>query len=177
MRRSFVLPLAVAALGYASVSLVGGMLTDIGPWYRSLVKPSWQPPDWLFGPVWTMIFILAAVSAALAWRAAGPGERRTVVILFVSERDCSMSSGACCFSICSGRCWPASKSCCCGASIVALIWYVQRDVASGSVLLVPYLLWVSFATILNWTIVSAQSVSGTIFVPKCCGLFLDGRRR
>ncbi len=41
MRQSFLLPLAVAALGYAIVSLAGGMLTDIGPWYRSLVKPSW----------------------------------------------------------------------------------------------------------------------------------------
>ncbi|MFN3450511.1 MAG: tryptophan-rich sensory protein, partial [Sphingorhabdus sp.] len=38
----------------------GGILTTIGPWYRNLKKPSWQPPDWLFGPAWTLILGLSA---------------------------------------------------------------------------------------------------------------------
>ena len=39
-----------------AVALLGGLMTDLGPWYHGLQKPSWQPPDWLFGPAWTMIY-------------------------------------------------------------------------------------------------------------------------
>ncbi len=152
MRQSFLLPLAVAALGYAIVSLVGGMLTDIGPWYRSLVKPSWQPPDWLFGPVWTTIFILAAVSAALGWRAAGQAQRRTVVILFVANGILNVGWSLLFFHL-KQPLWAGIEVVLLWASIVALIVYLRRFSRPAAWLLLPYLLWVSFATVLNWTIV------------------------
>ena len=60
---------ALAALG---VAVLGGLSTDIGPWYAGLRKPPWQPPDWLFGPVWTLIYALTAAAAVRAWLAAGP---------------------------------------------------------------------------------------------------------
>ncbi|MEM1435104.1 MAG: TspO/MBR family protein, partial [Pseudomonadota bacterium] len=47
-----------------AVALVGGLATDVGPWYRNLAKPSWNPPDWLFGPAWTVIYALTAWAAA-----------------------------------------------------------------------------------------------------------------
>ncbi len=153
MRRSFLLPLAVSALGYAIVSIAGGMLTDIGPWYRALVKPSWQPPDWLFGPVWTTIFILAAVSAALAWRAAGETQRRVVVILFVANGILNVGWSLLFFHL-KRPLLAGLEVILLWASIVALIWYVQRFSRPAAWLLVPYLLWVSFATVLNWTIVA-----------------------
>jgi benzodiazapine receptor len=153
MRRSFLLPLAVSALGYAIVSIAGGMLTDIGPWYRALVKPSWQPPDWLFGPVWTTIFILAAVSAALAWRAAGETQRRVVVILFVANGILNVGWSLLFFHL-KRPLLAGLEVILLWASIVALIWYVQRFSRAAAWLLVPYLLWVSFATVLNWTIVA-----------------------
>jgi tryptophan-rich sensory protein len=153
MRRSFLLPLAVSALGYAIVSIAGGMLTDIGPWYRALVKPSWQPPDWLFGPVWTTIFILAAVSAALAWRAAGETQRRMVVILFVTNGILNVGWSLLFFHL-KRPLLAGLEVMLLWASIVALIWYVQRFSRPAAWLLVPYLLWVSFATVLNWTIVA-----------------------
>ena len=153
MRGSFLLPLAVAALGYTLVSVIGGMLTDIGPWYRSLIKPSWQPPDWLFGPVWTTIFILAAVSAALAWRAAGQAERRMVVILFVANGILNVGWSLFFFHL-KQPLLAGLEVVLLWASIVALIWYLQRFSRPAALLLVPYLLWVSFATVLNWTIVA-----------------------
>jgi tryptophan-rich sensory protein len=153
MRASFLLPLAVAVLGYAIVSLVGSMLTDIGPWYRALVKPSWQPPDWLFGPVWTTIFILAAVSAALAWRAAGETQRRMVVILFVANGILNVGWSLLFFHL-KQPLLAGIEVILLWASIVALIWYLQRFSRPAAWLLVPYLLWVSFATVLNWTIVA-----------------------
>ena len=153
MRGSFLLPLAVAALGYAIVAVTGGALTDIGPWYRSLAKPSWQPPDWLFGPVWTTIFILAAVSAALAWRAAGQAERRTVVILFVANGILNVGWSLLFFHL-QRPFLAALEVLLLWASIVALILYVQRFSRPAALLLIPYLLWVSFATVLNWAIVT-----------------------
>ena len=57
----------VAAAGAAVlVASLGALTTVLGAWYDSLRKPSWQPPDWLFGPAWTVIFALAA--ACLAFR-------------------------------------------------------------------------------------------------------------
>ena len=51
----------VAAVAAMAVAALGAAATDLGPWYQSLVKPSWQPPDWLFGPAWTLIYALAAL--------------------------------------------------------------------------------------------------------------------
>ena len=48
-------PILVAAAAALAVAALGASATDIGPWYQSLRKPSWQPPDLLFGPVWTVI--------------------------------------------------------------------------------------------------------------------------
>ncbi len=54
-------PIAIAAAAALAVALLGGLMTDIGPWYRGLQKPSLQPPDWAFGPAWTVIYALAAI--------------------------------------------------------------------------------------------------------------------
>ena len=153
MRGSLLLPLAVAAIGWAIVAMTGGALTDIGPWYRSLIKPSWQPPDWLFGPVWTTIFILAAVSAALAWRAAGETQRRMVAILFVANGILNVLWSLLFFHL-KQPLLAGFEVVLLWASIVALIVYLRRFSRPAAWLLVPYLLWVSFATALNWTIVA-----------------------
>ena len=65
-----ILTIVAAALWGVAVAGIGAMLTEIGDWYHRLRKPSWQPPDWLFGPAWTLILTLASASAFLAWRSA-----------------------------------------------------------------------------------------------------------
>ena len=75
-------PLLVAAVTAVIVAVAGGLLTDIGPWYRALKFPAWKPPDWAFGPIWTTIFTLAAISAAMSWRAAAPDQK---TLIFVSR--------------------------------------------------------------------------------------------
>ena len=57
------IPIGVALL----LGVAGGFLTEIGPWYRDLRKPRLNPPNWLFGPAWTIILGLAAWSAIIAW--------------------------------------------------------------------------------------------------------------
>lgn len=61
----------VAALIAALVAGVGGLATDLGPWYRGLVQPAWKPPDLVFGPVWTLLYTLTAWAGARAWWRAG----------------------------------------------------------------------------------------------------------
>ena len=63
-------PTIVAAGVAIALGVVGGLMTPIGSWYRDLRKPSWQPPNWAFGPAWTVILGLAAWSAVIAWNAA-----------------------------------------------------------------------------------------------------------
>ena len=63
-------PLFVAlSLSYLAAGL-GAALTELGPWYFALKQPSWKPPDAAFGIIWTTIFTLTAISAAMAWQAA-----------------------------------------------------------------------------------------------------------
>ena len=61
-------PIATAACAAIAVAVIGGTLTDLGPWYQGLKEPSWKPPDSAFGLIWTVIFSLAAISGVLAWR-------------------------------------------------------------------------------------------------------------
>ncbi len=79
-------PIIVAGGGALFLGVLGGLMTPIGTWYRSLAKPSLQPPDWLFGPAWTIILGLAAWSAVTAWNAAPDQAARTdVIILFATN--------------------------------------------------------------------------------------------
>ncbi len=59
-------------------------MTDLGPWYYSLREPAWKPPDWLFGPAWTLIFALAAMAGVIGWRSAPTARDRVwLLALFV----------------------------------------------------------------------------------------------
>jgi len=71
-------PALAASLGaVAVVSVIGSVATATGTdsWYAQLEQPSWNPPDWLFGPVWTVLYVAMAVAAWLVWRT---GERRAL---------------------------------------------------------------------------------------------------
>ena len=76
-------PVAAAAAAAMCVAALGAMTTDLGPWYYRLHKPAWQPPDWLFGPVWTLIFALAALAGVLYWNhRADRNDRLQIIAAF-----------------------------------------------------------------------------------------------
>jgi tryptophan-rich sensory protein len=141
---------AVSAFGTAAV---GGLVTEIGPWYRALRKPPWQPPDWLFGPVWTLIFSAIAVSMVLAWKpAVTAGARAAIVVAFGANLALNVLWSFLFF----GRKRPDRalvEVVALWLSIVVLIAVVRPRSSLGAWLLVPYLLWVSFAAVLNRAIV------------------------
>ena len=77
------MPVAAAAGAALAVAGLGAAVTDLGPWYQELRQPAWKPPDWLFGPAWTLIFALAALAGVEAWRhARAPAERARIILLF-----------------------------------------------------------------------------------------------
>ena len=132
---------------------IGGLMTPIGDWYRNLRKPGLQPPDWLFGPAWTIILGLAAWSAVIAWNAASDGADRTrVVILFGTNAVLHLLWSPLFFKARRPD-WALIEVVFLWASLVALViglWPISHQ---ASLLILPYLLWVSFASWLNWAIV------------------------
>lgn len=73
---AFAICFGAAALGSLATA------PEIGGWYQTLKKPSWQPPNWLFGPVWSLLFAMMAISAWLVWRHSGFSGARTPLLLF-----------------------------------------------------------------------------------------------
>ena len=146
-------PIIIAGGVALFLGVFGGLMTPIGPWYKNLAKPSWQPPDWLFGPAWTIILGLAAWSAVIAWNAApNAAARADVVILFAVNAVCHLLWSPLFFRARRPD-WALIEVVFLWASLVALmigLWPISQF---ASLLILPYLLWVSFASWLNATIV------------------------
>ena len=136
------------ALSYLTAG-IGGALTDLGPWYQALRQPDWKPPDLWFGPIWTTIFTLAAVSGWLAWHAAShPAQRRWVLGLFAFNALCNIGWSALFFAL-QRPDWALWEWGVLWLSVAALIvglWPLSRTAA---LLHIPYLIWVSVAGALN----------------------------
>lgn len=147
-------PILIAGGSALFLGLAGGLLTPIGAWYRGLRKPSFQPPDWLFGPAWTIILGLAAWSAVVAWEAAAgdSSARRDVVILFVVNAVCHFLWSPLFFKLRRPD-WALIEVVFLWSSLVALIVGLWPISSFASLLILPYFLWVSFAAVLNRAIV------------------------
>lgn len=149
--------LRVALLVSLATAFVGGALTPLGPWYEALLKPAFQPPDWAFGPAWAVIFILAAYAAHTAWeRATTSSVRLWVVALFVANALLNVGWSFLFFY----RQRPdlaLFESCALWLSILAIVIFTARYVRVAAVLMLPYLAWVTFATVLNQAIVSLNA--------------------
>jgi tryptophan-rich sensory protein len=126
----------------------------VGAWYRELLKPSWNPPNWVFGPAWTAILALAAWSGVLAWKNAvddGP-ERVMILALFGVNIVLHMLWSPLFFAL-KRPDWALIKVPFLWLSIVALMLAVGRYSSSTVWLLLPYLLWVPVAAFPNLQIV------------------------
>lgn len=125
-----------------------------GPWYAQLAKPAWTPPAWLFAPVWTVLYGMMAVAAWLIWREwreRGFGEAGPALLLFVVQLGLNSAWSGLFFGLRRPglalvdivALWVAI-----GITVIAF-WRVRR---AAALLLVPYLLWVTFAAALNFAI-------------------------
>lgn len=145
----WVLPAAIAAVTTLLIAALGATITVLGPWYQGLLKPAWSPPDLLYGPVWTLIFGLCAISASTAWLAAPSKALRDVVIgLFAINGFLNLLWSFLFFraerpDLAAAEVWFL------WASIALLIIICWRFSKRSALLLVPYLAWVAFAGALN----------------------------
>lgn len=156
-RKAFWTPVLIAAGAAIAVALIGGTLTDTGPWYQGLRKPAWQPPDWLFGPAWTIIFALATVSAVLGWRAAqNRVQREWLVGLFALNGFLNVLWSTLFFALRRPD-WALIEVGFLWLSILLLIVVLWRVSLAASLCLAPYLLWVSFAAVLNATVIQLNA--------------------
>ena len=131
---------------------VGGAMTTVGPWYRALRKPSWNPPDWIFGPAWTLILGLAAWAGVLAWMHTDTSGHVRIAILFGINIVLHMLWSPLFFNLRRPD-WALIEVPFLFLSIVALMIGLAPYASACAWLLLPYLLWVGFAAFLNLTIV------------------------
>ena len=146
-------PIFIAITVAVFLGIAGGLLTDIGPWYRSLRKPRLNPPDWLFGPAWTLILGLAAWVAVTAWDAArSPDDQLRVVLLFGTNAVLHFLWSPLFFKLRRPD-LALVEVVFLWASLIALVFGLFPISRLAALLVLPYLLWVSFAMWLNWQIV------------------------
>jgi len=150
----------VALAGVAVVAVTGGLMTDVGPWYESLRFPRLRPPNWLFGPAWTLIFALTAAAGVIAWDAApDAGARRTLIALFVLNGLLNLGWSPLFFKL-KRPDWAIIEVIPFWLSILALLLFAAPFSPTAAWLLAPYLAWVTFATWLNWRIVQLNAPFG-----------------
>ncbi|MGV8075574.1 MAG: TspO/MBR family protein [Syntrophobacteraceae bacterium] len=146
---------ALGLVGWLAVSfsaaLIGSRYVP-GEWYASLAKPSWNPPNAVFGPVWSVLYALMGVSAWLVWRRAGfTGAGRSVMGLFFVQLVLNALWSYLFFGLHRPDIaffeivvlWVAILV------VVVLFWSVDRV---AGVLMLPYLAWVGFASCLNFAL-------------------------
>ena len=119
--------------------------SSVGDWYGTLRKPSWTPPGWLFGPVWTVLYASMATAAWMVWRRVGWGRATAAYgvqlalnagwsVLFFGLRQPG---------------WAAAEIIALWLAIAVTIALFARESKAAAWLLVPYLAWVTFAAALN----------------------------
>jgi len=156
-RRARWKPVVAAALSASAVAILGAVTTDLGPWYYGLHKPPWQPPDWLFGPAWTLIFALAALAGVLYWsRRTNRNDRLQIIAAFALNAFLNTLWSLLFFRL-KRPDWALNEVGFLWLSIVVLIVLLARGSRGAAWLLVPYLAWVSFASFLNWKIVQLNA--------------------
>lgn len=137
--------LGTAGLGAAWTNL------SVGDWYATLNKPSWNPPNWVFGPVWTTLYLMMAIAAWLVWRSKGLADAWLPLLLFGVQLILNTAWSALFFGM---------RNPGIAFADIVLLWFAilatiiafRRESNLAALLLVPYLAWVSFATALNWSI-------------------------
>lgn len=151
-----------AAVWAIALAGAGGLMTTVGPWYRGLRKPAWQPPDWAFGPAWTLILGLAAASGVLAWRSTAS---TTEVMVYFGAISFFHVLWSPLFFLWRRPDWSMVE--------IGFLWITLAGSMAGLYphnplacwLLAPFILWVTFAARLNFEIVRLNAPFTTVAQP------------
>jgi translocator protein len=153
-KRNRIVKLVVSILLPQAAGAIGALCTasSIPSWYADLEKPWFNPPNWIFGPVWTILYIMMGAALYLVWRnGLADRKRKTAVALFAVQLALNLLWSILFFGM---------RSPLAGLVEIAFLWVFilaalmafYRVSKSAGLLLAPYLLWVSFAAVLNYMI-------------------------
>lgn len=149
--RGFGVDSLVAAMAVILVAGAGGALTRLDAWYFALKQPSFKPPDWVFGPAWTLLFFLIAWAGVVGWRLGArytPSPRKRMLGLFALNALANVGWSLLYFFL-QRPDWALAEVSLLWGSTVLLILHFRAYAPKAAWLLVPYLAWVSFAAVLN----------------------------
>lgn len=143
---SIAIPVAIGATaGFFTV-------TGVESWYQTIQKPSWNPPSWVFGPVWTTLYIMLGIALFLVWKSgANDSLKRTAIRLFAVQLVLNFFWSFIFFDQQQPG-WALAEIIVMWFAILFTIFAFAKVSKTAAWLLVPYISWVSFATILNYTI-------------------------
>lgn len=145
---------ALAFLGWIALTFgaaLPGIFIQPAGYYASLAKPSWAPPPWIFGPVWTLLYVMMAVAAWLVWRRGGWRAQRGPLALYLLQLVLNALWTPLFFGLRNPG-LALAEIVLLGAAIVLTGRAFRAVSRPASWLLVPYLLWVVFAAALNFAI-------------------------
>jgi len=153
MTKPWFLPIGIAATAALLVAAVGGTMTDTTGWYQTIRQPSWNPPPAVFGLIWTVIFTLIAAAAVTAWRAAPNSIAADTLIGLFSLNGALNITWTVLFFQLHRPDWAMIELVALWISIMVLIFVCARYSRVAALLLAPYIVWVTIAGVLNWTVI------------------------
>ncbi|HEX8177527.1 MAG TPA: TspO/MBR family protein [Pyrinomonadaceae bacterium] len=136
-----------------SAAGIGSLFTDpeIGGWYARIAKPSWTPPNWVFGPVWSVLYLMMAVAAWLVWKEKGFASAAAPLALFGVQLVFNALWSILFFGM--HRIGMALLDIVLlWSAILATVLSFWRVSPAAGALMIPYLLWVTYASALNYSI-------------------------
>jgi len=145
------IPYIATTVAVIIMAVVGMKATDIGEWYKSLKKPAWQPPDWLFGPAWTTLYCLIVASVGLVWNAASANDYSAILWLVGINFVLNMLWSVLFFTL-KRPLWALVEAIMLMVSVAAMMFFFYPILPLAAWLLLPYLAWVAFAAFLTFTI-------------------------
>lgn len=157
----------IACIVVGTVTLgLGGFLTEIGPWYFQLDVPAWKPPNWVFGPIWTVIGICSVTAADLGLRAVKTeSAHRLLEGLFGVNAVLNVLWTLLFFKLHRPD-WALAEVVPLWLSVLALMIVLWRIDVFSSLLLLPYLVWVGIAATLNRSVVRRNAPFGAAHRPS-----------
>ena len=147
--------LALCVLFCQAAGMVGALFTSpaIPKWYANLHKPAFNPPNWIFAPVWTFLFLLMGISVFLVWNKIGEDKKvKTALSVFILQLALNTLWSILFFGLRSPL-YAFGEIIILWLAILVTILNFYRISKAAAFMLLPYILWVSFAVILNFVIV------------------------
>ena len=138
-------------LAFATAAIGAAASVNAGDFYAELTRPTWAPPGWLFGPVWSTLYILMGVAAWLVWRIGGFAGARTALTLFILQLAVNALWSWLFFVWHLGG-FAFAEVLLLWCLILATLLTFRRVSVLAAILLLPYLAWVTFASVLTFAV-------------------------